>query len=114
MAYVFIALCFAVAGGIVGRIKGSSFFIWFLISGIVPVIGLAAALLYRWDRNELRRQCPGCGRVVKLHDAICTRCGTELEFPEVAIASEADVAERRAQDARRTPRIRLSSGKFRW
>jgi hypothetical protein len=96
VAYVFIALCFAVAGGIVGRIKGSSFFLWFLISGIVPVIGLAAALLYRWDRNELRRQCPGCGNVVKLHDALCTRCGTELDFPEQAIASEADVAERRA------------------
>jgi len=96
MAYLFIALSFAVAGGIVGRLKGSSFFIWFLISGIVPVIGLATALLYRWDRNELRRECPGCGRVVKLHDAICTRCGTELDFPAVAIASEADVAERRA------------------
>jgi hypothetical protein len=103
MAYVFIALCFAVAGGIVGRIKGSSFFIWFLISGAVPVIGLAAALLYRWDRNELRRECPGCGRVVKLHDALCTRCGTELEFPEVAIASEADVAERRAAQAANSP-----------
>ena len=64
MAYLFIALCFAFAGGIVGKLKGSSFFIWFLISGIVPVIGLAAALLYRWDRNELRRECPGCGRVV--------------------------------------------------
>jgi len=96
MAYVFIALCFALAGGIVGRIKGSSFFIWFLISGAVPVIGLAAALLYRWDRNELRRECPGCGRIVKLHDTLCTRCGTELDFPEVAIASEADVAARHA------------------
>jgi hypothetical protein len=103
MAYIFIALCFAVAGGIVGRIKGSSFFIWFLISGAVPVIGLAAALLYRWDRNELRRECPGCGRVVKLHDALCTRCGTELEFPDVAIASEADVAERRAAAAANSP-----------
>jgi hypothetical protein len=103
MAYVFIALCFALAGGIVGRIKGSSFFIWFLISGIVPVIGLAAALLYRWDRNELRRECPGCGRVVKLHDALCTRCGTELEFPDVAIASEADIAERRAARAANSP-----------
>jgi hypothetical protein len=100
MAYVFIALCFAVAGGIVGRIKGSSFFLWFLISGAAPVLGLAAALLYRWERNELRRQCPGCGRVVKLHDTLCTRCGAELYFPEVAIASEADVAERRAAGAR--------------
>jgi hypothetical protein len=26
--------------------------------------------------------------VLKLHDAICTRCGTELEFPESAIVSE--------------------------
>ena len=95
MVYVTIALFFAIAGGVVGKLKGSSFWLWFLISGAVPVIGLAAALLYRWDRNELRRQCPGCGRVVKLHDALCTSCGTELEFPEVAIASEADVADRR-------------------
>jgi hypothetical protein len=26
--------------------------------------------------------------VTKLHDALCTRCGAELEFPDVAIASE--------------------------
>ena len=88
MAYLVIAFSFALAGGIVGRLKGSSFFIWFLISGIVPVIGLAAALLYRSERDELRRQCPGCGRIVKLHDALCTRCGTELEFPDVAIEPE--------------------------
>ena len=88
MAYVVLALSFALAGGIVGRIKGSSFVLWFLISAIVPVGGLLAALLYRNDRDELRRQCPGCGRVVKLHDAICTRCGTELDFPEVAIEPE--------------------------
>ena len=89
MTYLIIALSFALAGGIVGRIKGSSFFLWFMISGLLPVIGLLAALAYRWDTHELRRQCPGCGRVVKLHDALCTRCGTELEFPEVAIAPEA-------------------------
>jgi hypothetical protein len=95
VVYVTIALFFGLAGGVVGKVKGSSFWLWFLISGAVPVIGLAAALLYRWDTNELRRQCPGCGKVVKLHDALCTRCGTELDFPDVAIASEADVADRR-------------------
>lgn len=104
MAYLVIALSFGLAGGIVGRLKGSSFLLWFLISAIVPVIGLATALLYRWERNELRRQCPGCGRVVKLHDAICTRCGTELDFPAVAIASEADVAARQAARAANSPR----------
>ena len=88
MAYLVIAFSFALAGGLVGRIKGSSFFIWFLISGILPVLGLLAALLYRTERDELRRQCPGCGRIVKLHDAICTRCGTELEFPDIAIEPE--------------------------
>ena len=88
MAYLVIAFSFALAGGIVGRIKGSSFFIWFLISGVLPFIGLLAALLYRSERDEVRRQCPGCGRVVKLHDALCTRCGTELEFPDVAIEPE--------------------------
>jgi hypothetical protein len=86
---IVIMLFFGVAGGIVGRIKGSSFFIWFLISGLVPFLGLLAALFYRWENQELRRQCPGCGKVVKLPDAVCTRCGTELHFPDVAIASEA-------------------------
>jgi hypothetical protein len=86
--YLIIAFSFALAGGLVGKIKGSSFFIWFLISGILPVLGLLAALLYRSERDELRRQCPGCGKIVKLHDAICTRCGTELEFPDIAIEPE--------------------------
>ncbi len=89
MAYVVIAICFGLAGGVVGRIKGSSFLLWFLISGLVPVFGLLAAIAYRFDRDELRRQCPTCGRVTKIYDALCTRCGTELEFPEVAIAPEA-------------------------
>lgn len=88
MTLLVILFSFGLAGGIVGRAKGSSFFIWFLVSFCVPFIGLACALLYRNDRDELRRQCPGCGKVVMLHDALCTRCGTELEFPDVAIAPE--------------------------
>ena len=88
MAYLVLAFSFALAGGLVGKIKGSSFFIWFIVSGILPVIGLVAALLYRSDRDEVRRVCPGCGRIVKLHDALCTRCGTELEFPDVAVEPE--------------------------
>ncbi len=88
MALIVILTCFGLAGGIVGRIKGSSFCLWFAISFFLPFIGLAAALLFRWEKDELRRQCPGCGKVVKLYDALCTRCGTELDFPEVAIVPE--------------------------
>jgi hypothetical protein len=88
MAYLVIAASFGVAGGIVGKIKGSSFVLWFLISAAVPFIGLIAAIAYRFERDELRRQCPQCGRVTKIYDALCTRCGTELEYPDVAIAPE--------------------------
>jgi hypothetical protein len=94
MAYIVIAVCFGLAGGIVGRLKGSSFLLWFLISGLVPIFGLLAAIFYRYEREELRRQCPRCGRVTKVHDAICMRCGAELEYPDVVLASEAAERER--------------------
>lgn len=91
-----ILFCFGLAGGIVGRLKGSSFWVWFLIAFCVPFIGLLTAVLYRYENQELRRQCPRCHRVVKLHDAVCMRCGTELEFPEVAIAPTATAGRRHA------------------
>ena len=87
---------FGLAGGVVGRIKGSSFLVWFLISALVPFLGLLTAIFYRWENQELRRECQACGRVVKLHDAICMGCGAELEFPDVAIASEVAMRERAA------------------
>jgi hypothetical protein len=94
-AYVVICLGFGLAGGVIGRMKGSSFVVWFLISGLVPFFGLLAAICYRWEDRELRRRCPQCGRIVKLHDSLC-RCGAELEYPEVAIASEAATRRRAA------------------
>lgn len=88
MGYVVIAICFGLAGGIVGKVKGSSFWLWFLISGVVPVFGLLAAIAYRFERDEPRLRCPKCGRVTKAYDALCTRCGEELEFPQEPIVSE--------------------------
>jgi uncharacterized paraquat-inducible protein A len=88
MAYIVICLFFGLAGGIVGKAKGSSFLLWFVISAVIPFAGLLAAMLYRTEKDELRRACPTCGNVVPLHDALCTRCGTELYFPEVAIVPE--------------------------
>ena len=88
MAYLIICLSFALAGGYVGRVKGSSFVLWFLISGLVPVLGLLAAILYRFETDEVRRQCPRCGKLVKLYDQVCMGCGEDLEFPETAIVPE--------------------------
>jgi len=59
MGLVVILFFFGLAGGVVGRMKGSSFFLWFLISACVPFLGLLT------------------------------------EFPDVAIASEMEVRERR-------------------
>ena len=95
MGLVVILFFFGLAGGIVGRIKGSSFVLWFLVS-LIPLFGLLAAVCYRWDNRELRRQCPQCGRVLKLHDAVCMTCGAELEFPDVALAPEAAIGPPRA------------------
>src|SRR5436305_3096022 len=96
---IVIMFFFGLAGGVVGRIKGSSFVLWFLISGLIPFLGLITALCYRYENRELRRQCSSCGKVVKLHDAVCTSCGAELEFPEVAIAPEAVLAQRQTRQA---------------
>jgi hypothetical protein len=88
MAYLIICVCFGLAGGLVGRAKGSSFFLWFVISAVVPFLGLLAALVYRYEKDEVRRQCPRCGKVVKLHDQVCMRCGEDMDFPETAIEPE--------------------------
>ena len=89
MGLIVILFAFGMAGGIVGRMKGSSFFIWFLVSACVPFIGLITAVLYRYEDRELRRACPSCGRVLMLYDAVCTNCGEELEFPDVALSPRA-------------------------
>jgi hypothetical protein len=93
-AYVVFAVCCGIGTGLIGRMKGSSFLLWFLLGALFPVLGIVIALLYRVESNELRRQCPNCGRVTKLYDAICTRCGQELDFPDVAIEPENLAAER--------------------
>ena len=47
LGLVVILFSFGLAGGVVGRIKGSSFTVWFLISFCVPFIGLLTAVFYR-------------------------------------------------------------------
>jgi hypothetical protein len=84
LGLVVILLFFGLAGGMVGRMKGSSFFIWFLVSFCVPFIGLATAVLYRYDNRELRAQCPECGRVVQLYDAVSGNSNSAPHFMHTA------------------------------
>ena len=55
MAYVVIALCFGVAGGFVGKVKGSSFVLWFLISAAVLLVAIALPAL-RAKREEAMQE----------------------------------------------------------
>ena len=82
MAYVVIALAFGVATGMVGRAKGSSFFLWFLIGTVLPFLGLLTAFFYRFEQEEPERRCPRCGAVHKLYVQVCPKCGTELYLPD--------------------------------
>ena len=84
--YLVIMFFFGLSAGTIGKIKGSSFFLWFLIGFALPGLGTIAALLYRWERHELRRRCEECGNVVALSDQVCMRCGRDLDFPSEVLA----------------------------
>ena len=92
MQFLVLLFFFGLAAGIVGKIKGSSFVVWFLVGFCLPVIGLIGALLYRWEGREPRRRCPRCGSVRQIADQVCTVCGEDLDWPD----PEAVVPARRA------------------
>ncbi len=71
----------AVATALVGRSKGSSPLLWFGIGFFLPVGGLIAAYLYRFEQAEPERRCEHCGQVLKLYVQVCTRCGADLYMP---------------------------------
>ena len=82
MEYLVLAISFGLSAGVIGKIKGSSFWIWFMVGLVLPVIGTIAAILWRWEGREPMRRCPECGSVVPLHDQVCMTCGRDLDFPE--------------------------------
>ena len=80
--YAVIALSFGLATGIIGRGKGSSFWIWLMVGTVIPVAGLIAVILFRSERDEPERRCPTCSKVLKLYVQVCPRCGTDLYLPD--------------------------------
>ena len=82
MEYLLIAFFFGLATAIIGKAKGSSFWIWFLVGAVLLFIGLAAVIFSRREKDEPERQCPNCLKAVKLYVQVCPRCGTELYLPD--------------------------------
>ncbi len=82
--YLVIALSFGLATAVIGRGKGSSFFLWLVVGTVLPLIGLIAVILHRSEKAEPERRCPTCGKVLKLYVQVCPRCGTDLYLPDAA------------------------------
>ena len=78
----FVSFLLAIATGVIGRSKGGSFLIWFMVGMVLPGIGLIAVILHRSDRDEPERRCPNCGRVHKLYVQVCRYCGEDMYLPD--------------------------------
>ena len=89
MTFIAIAVVFGIATGWIGRMKGSSFLIWFLVGFCLPFIGTLAALLWRFEQREPKRRCEECGTVLPLYAQVCMRCGHDLDFPDEVLTPEA-------------------------
>lgn len=82
LEYLVIIFFCGLGTAIIGKAKGSSFFIWFLVGAVLPILGLIAVVLYRREKDEPERQCPQCLKAVKLYVQVCPRCGTDLYLPD--------------------------------
>jgi hypothetical protein len=82
MEFLVLMFFFGLSAGTIGKIKGSSFFIWFLIGFALPLIGTIAAVFYRFERDEPRRRCHECGFMQPITSQVCRRCGADQEYPD--------------------------------
>jgi len=82
MASLVILAAFGLATAVIGRSKGSSFFIWFIVGFFLPLLGLVAVILHRREKSEPERRCPRCGTVHKLYVQVCHRCGEDMYLPD--------------------------------
>ena len=92
MEFIVILVFFGLSAGVIGKVKGSSFFLWFLIGFCLPFFGTIAALVSRNERATPMRACQDCGNVVPIHDQVCSRCGADLDFPAPEAEEEGEAA----------------------
>jgi zinc ribbon protein len=78
--YVVIIFFCGLSAGIVGKYRGNSFLLWFVIGFVLPFLGTLAAALYRRDSDVEKKECPECGAPVAIHDQVCMRCGHDIEW----------------------------------
>ena len=79
-----VVICFfcGLSAGFIGRWKGSSFWLWFVVGFFLPILGTIAALAWRYEDEEVYRECAECGNVIPLYQQVCNHCGADQEWPE--------------------------------
>ncbi len=87
MGYLFICFCCGLSAGFIGKWKGSSFLLWFAIGAVIPIVGTIAALAWRFEDEEVYRECPECGNVIPLYQQVCNHCGRDQEWPEEVLSA---------------------------
>lgn len=82
MELLFILFTFGLATALIGRAKGSSTWIWFIVGFCLPLLGLITVIAYRGEQDEPTRSCPRCGTVHPLYVQVCHRCGLDMYLPD--------------------------------
>ncbi len=95
MELLVILFFFGLSAAVIAKIKGSSFFIWFIVGFCLPFFGTLAALAMSFERETVLRRCPECRALVPIHDQVCMRCGRDLDFPEPEPARPAPAQQER-------------------
>ncbi|MEI6447070.1 MAG: hypothetical protein WCO96_04210 [Actinomycetes bacterium] len=93
-AYLVLALFCGLGGALIAHAKGNPRFIWFLIAFLLPFAGLIAALVARSEASEPLRRCDLCGKPMPVSETLCTRCGTDLDYPEELLPSRRELWQR--------------------
>jgi endogenous inhibitor of DNA gyrase (YacG/DUF329 family) len=89
VAYIVLIIFTGLSAGLVAKFRGNSFWIWFAIGLVLPLIGTVAALLYRRESETPKGECPECGNPVAIHDQVCMNCGRDLDWtPELTLPAQ--------------------------
>ena len=59
MEFIVLAFFCGLSAAVIGKLKGSSFWIWFLVGAVLPLLGPVAAIFYRSEHREPRRVYAG-------------------------------------------------------
>jgi Zn ribbon nucleic-acid-binding protein len=80
VAWIVLIFFCGLSAGVVAKMRGNGFLIWFVIGLVLPLVGTVAALLYRRESEVEKKECPECGAPVAIHDQVCMKCGHDIEW----------------------------------